>query len=394
MPSITVTSIVPEMFVWARQTVGLSQEIFAQKVGRPIEEIKRWESGEAAPTYAQLEKIAYQICKRPLATFFLPAPPDEILPNVEFRTLPDSDLSELSPNTYLHIRKAHAFQIGIEDLLGENNTLGVELQRLNVVVDLSSCSIKEQALRVREWLGVSMNQQKTWANDDVALKAWRTAIENHGIFVFKESFKQDEISGFCLSQSNYPVIYLNNSTSKTRQIFSLLHELAHVLLNINGLSKFEKDYITELPINEQRIERFCNKLAADILIPSDEFLEQTIDFPEQVDDVGAEHFALVAKHFNVSREVILRRFKDLGRVTDIRYQELRSQWNAQQRKSKTAGGSYYNTQGVYLSEKFSNEVISRHLRQQLTLEQAAEYLGLKPKVYNEFESRFLQGVTA
>ena len=54
----------------------------------------------------------------------------------------------------------------------------------------------------------------------------------------------------------------------------------------------------------------------------------------------------------------------------------------------------YNTQGVYLIEKFSNEVISRHLRQQLTLEQAAEYLGLKPKVFNEFESRLLLGVTA
>jgi len=83
------------------------------------------------------------------------------------------------------------------------------------------------------------------------LKYWRQAVEEAGVFVFKNSFKQKDISGFCLRDEDLPIIYLNNSTSKTRQIFSLLHELAHLLLNMNGLSKFDSDYIDRLPSKEK-----------------------------------------------------------------------------------------------------------------------------------------------
>ncbi len=71
-------------------------------------------------------------------------------------------------------------------------------------------------------------------SDTIALKQWRQAVEDCGVFVFKAAFKQKDISGFCLMDESLPVIYLNNSTTKTRQIFSLLHELAHLLLSING----------------------------------------------------------------------------------------------------------------------------------------------------------------
>ena len=74
---------------------------------RTQEEIEAWESGAEAPTYPQLEKLAYDIYKRPLAIFFLPTPPKESLPQSEFRTLPDADMRTLSRDTYLHIRRAH-----------------------------------------------------------------------------------------------------------------------------------------------------------------------------------------------------------------------------------------------------------------------------------------------
>lgn len=75
-----------------------------------------------------------------------------------------------------------------------------------------------------------------------------------------------------------PVIYLNNSTTKTRQIFSLLHELAHLLLSINGLSKFDTDYIARLPESEKQLEIFCNAIAAEILIPGRDFTIQAERF--------------------------------------------------------------------------------------------------------------------
>jgi Zn-dependent peptidase ImmA (M78 family) len=388
----SVTGVNPRMYIWARQSVGLSQEDFATKLKRKHSEIQDWEAGITAPSYAQLEKIAYEVCKRPLASFFLPDPPTEPTPEVEFRTLPSFEFAKLQPNTYIHIRKAHAFQLSLEELFDGQKTLDMQLIG-QIKGATPTATLQQQASRVRNWLGISMEEQSSWKTDDLALKKWRTAIEAKGIFVFKESFKQDDISGFCLSRSDYPVIYLNNSTTKTRQIFSLLHELAHVLMEVNGLTKFEKTYIQDLPSHEQKIEQACNALAAEILIPSDVFALQTQRFAHSFDEIKEQDVALLASHFSVSRESILRRFKDLDRVSDEMYKELSQQWVAQVKKPVGAG-SYYATQGAYISERFAREVVKRRMNEKIDLEKAAEYLGVKPKNFEQIESQILKGVGA
>lgn len=385
-----VAGVNPKMFIWARQSVGLSQEDFAIKLKRKHSEIQDWEAGIAAPSYAQLEKIAYVVCKRPLASFFLPTPPAEPMPEVEFRTLPGFEFAKLQPNTYLHIRKAHAFQLSLEELFEGQKTLDTQL--IGQIKNATSTAIlQQQASKVRDWLGISMSEQSSWKTDDLALKKWRTAIESKGIFVFKESFKQDDISGFCLSRSDYPVIYLNNSTTKTRQIFSLLHELAHVLMEVNGLTKFEKTYFQDLPAHEQKIEQACNALAAEILIPSEIFASQIQRFANNFDEIKEQDFSLLASYFSVSRESILRRFKDLERVSDQLYKKLSQQWTAQVKK-QMGGGSYFVTQGAYISERFAREVVKRRMNEKINLEKASEYLGVKPKNFEQIESQILKGV--
>lgn len=385
-----VVGVQAEMLRWARKTVGLSVADVAQSLKRPLEEIEAWESGDDAPSYPQLEKLAYQLYKRPLAVFFLPSPPDESMPQREFRTLPDADLQTLSRDTYLHIRRAHAYQIALKELFDGRNPAEKYIWK-SVSLSLSE-SIAEQADAVRQFLGITLKDQVAWKSDELALKKWRQSIEDSGVFVFKESFKQKEISGFCLADENVPVVYLNNSTTKTRQIFSLLHELAHLLLNINGLSKFDTSYIDRLPQTEKRIERFCNAIAAEVLIPASDFAQQEKSFPANVEKASEELFSLLANRYGVSREAVLRRFLDQGRVSPIFYENKAKQWAAQ--KKESSGGSWYLNQGAYLSDRFAKEVISRHYRHQITLEQAADFLGIKPKNFAGFEERVLQGADA
>ena len=99
MRSAPVAGVRPELLRWCRATVGLSTADVATMLKRTQEEIEAWESGAEAPTYPQLEKLAYDIYKRPLAIFFLPTPPKESLPQSEFRTLPDADMRTLSRDT-------------------------------------------------------------------------------------------------------------------------------------------------------------------------------------------------------------------------------------------------------------------------------------------------------
>src|SRR3546814_18114157 len=80
---------------------------------------------------------------------------------------------------------------------------------------------------VRRYLGVSLEQQCAWRDDETALKEWRAALQRVGVFVFQDAFRTDDFSGFCLYDVEFPIIYVNNSSAKTRQIFKYFHEPAH-----------------------------------------------------------------------------------------------------------------------------------------------------------------------
>ncbi|MDR1227408.1 MAG: ImmA/IrrE family metallo-endopeptidase [Azoarcus sp.] len=390
MSKETVTGVQPALFLWARTSVGLGIDDVAQMLKRKPEEIEAWERGDAAPSYAQLEKLAYQIYKRPLALFFLPEPPQEELPQREFRTLPDTDMRSLARDTYLHIRKAHAYQLALKDIFDSRNP---SHRRILEQIYLSpKRDVQEQAQEIRSVLKIEMVRQTGWRNDETALKEWRKAVEEAGIFVFKSHFKQEEISGFCLTDGQFPLIYLNNHTTKTRQIFSLMHELAHLLIRVNGLSKFEFSYIERLARPERELEIFCNAVAAEVLMPAEDFRQQAISAPTNLENASDEFFTAIASRYGVSREAVLRRFLDQKRVGRQFYEQKAKYWAKQ--KKKTGGGNWYLNQGAYISDRFAKEVVSRHYRQQISLEQAADFLGIKPRNYATLEEQILRGAGA
>nr|WP_143592125.1 ImmA/IrrE family metallo-endopeptidase [Stenotrophomonas maltophilia] len=371
----TVAGVQPAVMRWARESIGMSVADVAVRLKRQAIEIESWERGDTSPTYAQLEALAYDLYKRPLAVFFLPTPPKEASPRQEFRTLPEEDLATLDRDTYLHLRKARAYQLGLAELYEGTNPANSKIWnevKLSIGDDLAA-----KARQIRATLGIDTEIQASWARDEDALKAWREAIEKRGIFVFKDSFKQTSISGFCLRDDEFPLIYINNSTTKTRQIFSLLHELAHTLFAINGISKFDTSYIDDLPKREQAIEVFCNAVAAEVLIPSAVFDHRTQSAPHSVDTLPDSFFSDLARAFGVSREAILRRFLDRGRATKIFYEAKALEWT-KQKKEGAGGGSWYASKGAYLSDRLLREVFSRHLRGQLSQEKAADFLGVKP----------------
>ncbi|MEK7769089.1 MAG: DNA-binding protein, partial [Pseudomonadota bacterium] len=134
---------------------------------RPVEEIEAWEADGPYPSYPQLEKLAYQIYKRPLAVFFLPTPPEEISPAREFRTLPAEDLQSLAADTHLHIRRAHAYQLALRELFGARNPSEHCIwQELSVS---RARSVVEQAAAVRNYLGITLEEQIRWKGDEQAL---------------------------------------------------------------------------------------------------------------------------------------------------------------------------------------------------------------------------------
>jgi Zn-dependent peptidase ImmA (M78 family) len=365
----------------------------ADKLKKPIALVDAWENGSSAPTYSQLETLAYDLYKRPLAMFFLPNPPDEPSPKAEFRSLPERDLSALNRDTVLLIRKARAFQLALAELFDGRSPAQAPLWRS--VKLTPGRPIPPVATRVRVELGISFEAQLRADNgsDDEALKMWRRAIEARGIFVFKHTFKQSDISGFCLRHAEFPVIMINNSTTKTRQSFSLLHELAHVLADRSGISSFDESRIESLTPRERAIEVFCNAVAAEILVPMADFRAQVVRLPSNVESTGDDQFAALASRYHVSRAVVLRRFLDNDQVSQTFYEAKTREWDAQ-KDEKGSGGNYYATQNAYLSERFLSEVFSRYARRQISRDDAADLVGVAPKNLARLEDQFMQGVAA
>lgn len=378
--SSKIQGIQPSVLKWARESLGYSIDEVAESLDRDPSEIAAWELGESAPTYPQLEALAYKIYKRPLAVFFLPAPPQEPELRREFRTLPEIELDRLAADTRYQLRLGQTFQVALKEL---NDGVNPAPHKVFKDLNLSTQGkIAPQAEELRGYLGISLEVQVGWRKEELALKMWREAVERSGIYVFKHSFKQKEISGFCLLDDDFPIIYLNNSTTKTRQIFSLFHELAHLLIGVNGISKVDDKYIEALRPREQRIERFCNAFAAEFLVPAEDF-DRQIQGEVVYDDAFIKR---LADRYSVSREAVARRLLDRGLLTPAEYRRRAAEW-AKQMKSQPAapGGSYYANQAAYLGESYMRLVFGKHYQGKLSLEQAADYLGVKTASVGELD---------
>ncbi len=340
----------PLVLKWARETAGIDIFELALRMKKDEKTILAWETGKISPSYSQLEKLAYTIFKRPLALFFFPEPPEELNPKNSFRTLPDSEIEQLSPYFLKLFRHAQALQINLAELTDNRNP---SLENILVDLDFSANdSPIEISAEIRKYLGIDLKSQKSIKSIDSALKLWRNTIETKGIFVFKDAFKNEDISGFCIYDDVFPVIYINNSLPKTRQIFTLFHELAHLLFKTGGIDKNNDDFVKLLEGSDKQIEILCNKVSASFLVPEQDFSIQIKNL-----DISEENISNLANSYCVSREVILRKYLDLNLINNQQYSTYAEKWIDEAKeilikKKRKPGGNAYATKATYLGESY------------------------------------------
>lgn len=373
--------ITPAVLTWARKRLGYTTEALASK--RPdFKRIAEWERGESRPTYRQLELLAKQL-SLPVAIFFFPEPPD--VPDIEetFRTLSAAQFAEVPPRIRKLLHKARAFQVGLAELNDGRNPARKILTR-----DLRFCvddSVTFMAHQVREYLGVSISDQFNWPDVHIALKTWRRTLFDVGVTVFKDAFREISYGGFSLYDVEFPVIYVNNSNRGTRQVFTLFHELAHLLFQTSGIEK-DAAFRRPFPADKQQIEETCNRLAAAILVPDDAF-------NKEIDGCTADTSLAdaLAHRFCVSRELIYRRFRDRGLVTDSQYKAAKNEWDSRLAKSRApSGGNYFHTKIAYLGEEYITLAFKRFYQDRIDEEELADYLAIKPKHIDQLEDTLFE----
>ncbi len=355
-----------DILVWARQALNITQEEVANRMGRNIEDIVNWENGKDYPTYAQLEKLAYTIYKKPLAVFFFPNIPNISKNNGKFRTLDNEIFNEIPTRILELMNQARVMQLNLQELDSNSRIRITELE-----LDIHEQNFYE---KLRDVLGVDIELQKKAKNMSDAFEMWRSAFYECGVYVFKEAFKDNSFSGFCLYDIKYPVIYINNSMSYSRQIFTLFHELCHILIKTSGIDKSNDDYISRLGLDNRKLEMICNMFAGKFLVPTNDLLK-LIDNVE----LNEKNIEKLSKKYSVSRDVIMRKLLDIGKISKDAYEKKHSDYQDEMYRTpiNKGGGNYYNTKKAYLGENYINDVCSNYYSGKIDLYETANYLNVR-----------------
>lgn len=339
-----------EMIRWAREYYNMTQERASSAIGVSIEQYKKWELGQEYPTYAKLKKIS-AVFRKPSAIFFLPSPPRIPVSKGELRTLPNTVVSKFSKNIIIQFEKAKAYQLNLKDLYGEKKS--IIAQRNQFPNDQNSLCIF-----LRQKIGITLSEQKAERNSSTLFEKFRKKLYELGIYVFKDAFKDESISGISLNDDDYPVIIINNTMSFARQIFTLFHEIFHLISDTSGVEIIRDDYYIELNAQQEKIERACDSFANAFLVPIDDFVREIGN--NTADEMQIERLATL---YSVSKEAIMYKLYMMKKITSSEYNRWKEFFYGDAiRKGKKgeSGGNHYNTKLSYLGYTYTGDVLERY----------------------------------
>lgn len=294
----------PAMLRWARERARLDLDDLARRFPKLAE----WEDERThvRPTLKQLEDFA-KATHAPIGYLFLQEPPVERVPIPDFRTIADRRVERPSPDLLDTIYLCQQRQEWYHDFV--RGTRGERLAFIGSATADSDVVATAEAMRTT--LGFNIAERRdcpTWTD---ALRRFLECADSIGVLVMvngvvgsntHRKLDPQEFRGFALSDDLAPLVFINGADTKSAQMFTLAHELAHLWLGQSALSNVEP-----VSVPAERVENWCNCVAAEFLVPLAAF-GQVYRADEALNDA----LARLSRQFKVSTLVILRRIHDAG----------------------------------------------------------------------------------
>jgi Zn-dependent peptidase ImmA (M78 family) len=318
--------ITPQVLIWARERLDLSLEDASVYLKIKPEVLKTWEEGSKYPTINQAKNIAKKY-KIPYVFFYLPEPPKNIkLPkNQDYRTLSNQPVRTFSVEL-----KALLFDImqRREAMIQLNQELSYELPNFNYFFDIETTGENEIAEAVRVILKIPQNFKIITEHKD--FNFFRNAIENIGILVFQSTgIEISEMRGISVFENVYPIIVVNRNDAPHARIFTLIHELVHLLTKTAGIC----DNTGFSEFSSFDIELICNHIAAQALVPEN-LLKENKKYDQLLANWNDELVRSVGNEFAVSREVILGRLLTFTDINLTFYKQKMEQYTKEYYQNK------------------------------------------------------------
>lgn len=398
-----------EIVRWALSRAALSEEELAQRLRIDLKKLYKWESGEERPSFSAAEKLAHAL-RIPFGYLFLSEPPKEDLEEdsgiLDFRTVQARRLGQFSPELRDVIadalRKRDWYRDYVLDVgLNPPPFIGRYAGALEGLVDTGELA-EEIATDMRNMLGLSSMEGRrrgtSWSdyiNDIVdRAEAMGVLVLRNGIVGSntKRPLSVDEFRGFAITDEIAPVVFINTRDAVAAQIFTLMHELAHLWIGASAVSDVSlRTSLNEIP---NQIEQLCNLAAAEALVPRNE-LRQRWNLRRGFVENAQE----LARHFRVSAVVIARRAADCNLVERDEffrfYEEERNRWAEEQERQRERREREEMRIGPKIlvprrhGRRFTRAVLEMAMEDRLTLRDAASLLSCTPqtvlRLAREFE---------
>ena len=356
----------PDLLRWARERAGFDLD----EVARRFPQLEAWEHGAAHPTLRQIERFA-KATHTPVGFLFLQEPPIERVPIPDFRTVDNEHIGRPSPDLLDTIYICQQRQEWYRDFArstGEEPLPFVGSARLTSDIEATASSIGRL-------LGFDIEERRRMPTWTEALRRFIEQADTLGILVMcsgvvlnnnSRRLDPDEFRGFAMADDLAPLIFINGADTKAAQMFTMAHELAHIWLGQSGVSDSQASRVPE-----HQVERWCNRVAAELLVPLSVFREEYSANEELVAEVDR-----LARRFKVSTLVILRRIHDAGGLTQEQF------WKAYEEEigrlraiPKGSGGDFYLTQAARVSKRFARALVVSTLEGQTLHRDAFRLLG-------------------
>lgn len=366
-----------DILCWALERSGKPPAAFAKKFPK----LEAWLSGALLPTFGQLEAFA-KATYTPIGFFFLPEPPDEPLPIPDFRTFSSAAVDRPSANLLDTLYTMQRRRDWLREVLIEEDATPLDFVGSARLSDPPE-SIGREMRRIVGLEDGWAAEVRTWTS---AVGELRRAIEELGVLVVingvvgnNTSRKLDvhEFRGFALCDAYAPAIFVNGADVESAKMFTLAHELAHIWAGEEGVSGFEG-----IVVAGNAVEKFCDKAAAEFLVPAQELLA----FWPKVRH-NESPFQAIAHRFKVSPIVAARRAWDLRLIGREHFFKFYNDYTAAEHHKKSVkkgGGDFYNNQNARVGIRFASEVIRAAKEGRIQYREAYSLTGLYGDTFKNY----------
>ena len=364
----TLNNVSPHILRWAFQRAGYNEE-------RAIEafpKLSAWLSGEKLPTISQLQKFASKFFV-PFGYLFFQQAPMETIPFPMFRGEAGQN-NYFDLNVYDTVMNVQNRQDWLEDYLNDN-----EIGTCKIVGSIQiKTPIGEAVALLRKTLQLEAHWAFEYTRVEEALNTLTQKLEDAGVFMAfngvvgnntHRTLKVSECRGFALVNQTAPYIFVNSADSKSAQMFTIIHETAHIMLGVSA-GHAGDDFF-----NHNAIESYCDSVAAEFLVPA-----------ELIREVWTGDVMSVSRKFKVSELVIARRAHDLRLMSDTAYKAFWLEYSQRPigKKKESSGGSFYLTSVKRVGKLFAIHVRNAVSNNQLSYTDAYRLTGLYGNTYQRF----------